>query len=396
MNKNAAVMAADSAVTLGNHAAIHNSQNKLFQLSNVAPIGLFAYGSTAIMGVPIEIIANEYRKYLGDKTFPFFMLYVNDFLKFIEENYLFFKFDEYENVYIHDFIHKILYDILDKYKDSVIKAGKNPAKLDPDSIKSFYNEAFANFFAGYDKRKEISKYDFNTYARNKYYEGLKNEFENRDDYKFLNNEQKEILLTKSFELLNKEMRLKYTGISITGYGEKEIFPSNFHFTVDSILGSKIRINFSESFDISEQHKSCILSYAQHEIIRKLTQGIDTSFKDYLLRVPESAKRLINDTDDSFFARDKKEVVCKKIFDYLTFSLDGAILAKEMESDLSDSIVYLPVTEMGSLAESLINITCILRQVKIDQNNATVGGPIDVCAISKSKGFVWIKKKIIND
>ena len=33
MNKHAVAMAADSAVTIGQHVAIHNSANKLFALS---------------------------------------------------------------------------------------------------------------------------------------------------------------------------------------------------------------------------------------------------------------------------------------------------------------------------------------------------------------------------
>lgn len=40
MNKNAIALAADSAVTIGQHLAIHNSANKLFALSKVAPIGV--------------------------------------------------------------------------------------------------------------------------------------------------------------------------------------------------------------------------------------------------------------------------------------------------------------------------------------------------------------------
>ena len=35
MNKNAIALAADSAVTVGQHLAIHNSANKLFALSKV-------------------------------------------------------------------------------------------------------------------------------------------------------------------------------------------------------------------------------------------------------------------------------------------------------------------------------------------------------------------------
>ena len=59
MNRNAIAMAADSAVTVGDHAAIHNSANKLFSLSRVAPVGVIVYANAALMTVPIEIIVKH-------------------------------------------------------------------------------------------------------------------------------------------------------------------------------------------------------------------------------------------------------------------------------------------------------------------------------------------------
>lgn len=43
MNKTAIALAADSAVTIGEHLAIHNSANKLFALSKTVPIGAVIY-----------------------------------------------------------------------------------------------------------------------------------------------------------------------------------------------------------------------------------------------------------------------------------------------------------------------------------------------------------------
>ena len=70
MNRNAIAMAADSAVTVGDHAAIHNSANKLFSLSRVAPVGVIVYANAALMTVPIEIIVKQYKKQLADRVFP--------------------------------------------------------------------------------------------------------------------------------------------------------------------------------------------------------------------------------------------------------------------------------------------------------------------------------------
>ena len=56
MNKNAIALAADSAVTIGKHLAIHNSANKLFALSKIEPVGVIIYSNADFMGIPVEII----------------------------------------------------------------------------------------------------------------------------------------------------------------------------------------------------------------------------------------------------------------------------------------------------------------------------------------------------
>ena len=74
MNKNAIALAADSAVTIGPHLAIHNSANKLFALSKVAPVGAIIYSNAEVMGIPVEILIKQYKRDLE---------YVNDFISYL-------------------------------------------------------------------------------------------------------------------------------------------------------------------------------------------------------------------------------------------------------------------------------------------------------------------------
>ena len=100
MNKQAIAMAADSAVTIGDHASIHNSANKLFSLSRVAPVGLIIYSNATLMSVPVEIIVKEYKKQLKDKTFQTLREYVDDFIKYIESNAKLFRLEINEKNYV--------------------------------------------------------------------------------------------------------------------------------------------------------------------------------------------------------------------------------------------------------------------------------------------------------
>ena len=102
MNKTAIALAADSAVTVGQHLAIHNSANKLFALSKVAPVGVIIYSNPEIMGIPIEILLKQYKKGLGQKTFDSLEEYVQDLISYMLQNKQLFHFSENEHLYIQN------------------------------------------------------------------------------------------------------------------------------------------------------------------------------------------------------------------------------------------------------------------------------------------------------
>ncbi|MDD7344482.1 MAG: hypothetical protein PUG69_03225 [Ruminococcus sp.] len=100
MNKNAIAMAADSAVTIGQHIAIHNSANKLFAISRCEPVGVIVYSSASFMQIPIEIIIKQYKSFLGKKRFNSLKDYVADFMSYLETNSKLFHFEKNEMNYI--------------------------------------------------------------------------------------------------------------------------------------------------------------------------------------------------------------------------------------------------------------------------------------------------------
>lgn len=95
-------MAADSAVTIGQHATIHNSANKLFALSRCEPVGVIVYANASFMQIPIEIIIKQYKAFLGNKAFESLEEYVSDFIDYIETNPSLFRFERTEELYIQN------------------------------------------------------------------------------------------------------------------------------------------------------------------------------------------------------------------------------------------------------------------------------------------------------
>lgn len=85
LNKHAVAIAADSAVTLGGGKKVMNVANKLFALSKHHPVAISIYGNAEFIGTPWETIIKEYRKKLGDKSFPHLKGYVDNFIKFLKD-----------------------------------------------------------------------------------------------------------------------------------------------------------------------------------------------------------------------------------------------------------------------------------------------------------------------
>jgi hypothetical protein len=55
---------------------------------------------------------------------------------------------------------------------------------------------------------------------------------------------------------------------------------------------------------------------------------------------------------------------------------------------------LSIEEMAHLAENLVSLESLKE--KMTRSTETVGGPVDVAAITKSEGFVWIRRKLYFD
>ena len=139
----------------------------------------------------------------------------------------------------------------------------------------------------------------------------------------------------------------------------------------------------------------MIPLAQTDVMQTFLFGINDRFlRDLSQELPRQIAKCMENIDDSCFVPGKKSIVYDQIN-----SLTEDILKHTTEIGIEDymkpiilSVSSLPIEELGLLAESMINITSLRRKVALDQNIGTVGGPIDVSIITKSDGFIWLKRK----
>ena len=396
MNKNAIALAADSAVTIGPHLAIHNSSNKLFALSKVAPVGAIIYSNTELMGIPIELLIKEYKKDLKLKTFDSLEEYVDGFISFMLRNKQLFHFSENEhslikNIYI-DLLNGLNSDyslLINRKVSEVQREQLNPEEL--SIVQQSAIDATVNFI---DQLPSIPNFDVTEYIVSNYSNEIR-EYISKI-LPGITGDTFENLVLKVCTIFNKDFfRNGYVGIAFAGYGNQDIFPKMYHIHLSGIISDYVRYIVREQATITENNTAFISPFAQTDVMQTFLLGINDGFIHALAtEIPNQIQCIFQSINNDNFADGKKQEVFEKLAS-ATPNIINQIVGKAQQQYLwpiTQSIATLPIEELALLAESMINITSLRRKVAIDSNINTVGGPIDVAIISKSDGFIWIKRK----
>ena len=397
MNKQAIALAADSAVTIGDHVAIHNSANKLFSLSRSAPVGMIIYANATFMSVPVEIIAKQYKKYIKDTTFPKLEDYVYDFIKYIESNNSLFIFNINENDYVRnlfiDFIRGLLgdYEQIVKQKEEI----KREKLTEKEKVEAA-NIAVKSTIEFADSFQKIDGHHFYEYVKKTYFNDFVNIINENKELAWLSDKQIKSVCNSACKLFDTEFdRNGYVGVAIAGYGEEEIYPRMIHLHFEGYVNGKVRYYVQEQAKISEDVLGSIVPLAQTDVMQTFLFGINDGFlNDLSMEIPKQIDEVMNHIDNKYFASGKKEIVKRqlngvtgKIIEHM-----ADIASRNYMLPIIQSVSTLPIEELALLAESMINITSLRRKVALDRNIGTVGGPIDVAIITKGDGLIWLKRK----
>ena len=395
MNKHAVALAADSAVTIGQHLAIHNSANKLFALSKVAPVGAIIYANADLMNIPAEIIIKQYKEKCGNRNHPTLAHFVADFFQFLLTNKALFHFDQNEKRLVRSIYMDLLGGLEIDYKHMIQhKINTVQRELTDDEIREIQQKAVFQTQDYVSNLQVIPNFDVTSYIKGKYTSDIISYITN--SFPWVSDEQKVILFESICSVYNKQFfRNGYIGIAFAGYGENDIFPCMIHIHMSGIINGKIRYIKKENIEITETNPSSISPLAQTDVMQTFLFGINDSFiNDIAREIPLQIQNSFNSIDDSLFAHGKKAEVQNSL-NTTTASVINQIIQKAQQQYLypiSNSIATLPIEELSLLAESMINITSLRRKVAIDNNIGTVGGPVDLAIISKGEGFIWLKRK----
>jgi hypothetical protein len=400
LNKLAVALAADSAVTIGQppNAKIYNTVNKIFELSEFRPVGIMVYGRLDFMGVPYESLIKEYRASLGRKSFARIHEYRADFRKYLSDCVKIDDEDRRLNLehVLSGFFRPLSVEIQRLIWADISAHGalrKNKVNgIAQTLLRGKIKELRATEFApGFTKKvlppEAVPVVDM---LIGRYFVG----WTPNEGSKTLLREYAGYALSKG--VLSPDLR---SGIVIAGFGDDDIFPSLEAMELDGIVLGRLKYLDGRSVDIDRKGPEAdVLGFAQDDMVKSFVDGVDPNLRKYVDELLETA---VKDTAKTLLVtiisddQQRKDIydVLEPILDNLVKDLYDKIDKRVIERSsrpIKDMVRAMPKQELGTLASSLIEITSLKR--KVSRGQETVGGEVDVAVISKSEGFVWIKRK----
>lgn len=372
LNKNGVVLASDSAVTLSNgtNSKVFNSARKLFTLSSVHSVGIMIYGDASFMGVPWDVIISEYKRSIGNQVLSNTAEYINSLIDFLLG---------FEPIQSSDALVNYIVRQTQKYLEIIHQNAREIADTRSSnggiiSLENFMGILW-EFIDEYSKEiaQLVPEDDF------EYLEGELDAIREVVNNYFKDVEYTEEQLTFLSKTLYQAMRIGFdrnsvTGLVIAGFGDKEIFPSLCQIELSGVFANRLVWEVVKQSEITQNKRCDIIPFAQSEMVNTIMNGIDPVLNAFIAQEVEMILKKHNISEEK-----------DKLFDNI---------AKVQElyyiNPIFELIAMQPIDEMASTAKTFIELTSFKR--RIVNTLETVGGPVDVLAISKGEGPIWIERK----
>ncbi len=418
MNSRAIALAADSAATvttgLGG-AKIFSSDDKIFTLTESAPVGIMTFGKADFMGIPFETIITEYRRRQGSETRPHLKDYANRFLAFLKDEIAKHVSEDVQNEFILNLARGLTREIAELIESELSRLRVDLADEDEDTAQARWE------FEGSRLISDIIDEYRSKLDEAEHVDGMGGEVL-RQAEQLLESQTDEILailnrldltveemerllqvVNDALPVMTEDVSLRrggdYSGIVVAGFGEEDLLPAYYEYHIEGLFQSTLKSREVEYYEIEDSDDSEITPFAQGDVIYTFLFGI---YPSLLRQSQELFGEMLRDFVEELMANldrysnEERESILSGLEQSIELTADSFrrdVFGRAFDQhygEIASVASFMPKEQLAEMAEALINLTSLRRRVSFDEE--TVGGPTDVAVITKSDGLVWVKRK----
>jgi hypothetical protein len=398
MNEHAIVFASDSATTVTMtvngkvQVRYFKGANKLFQLSRTLPVGLMIYESASILGVPWEILIKDFRAKVGHESSKRLPGYADRFFKFVGEHSMLFPDELRAEAFV-----QYAYRAVEMFWTWIIQTDEFKTAPDDNARRAIVEREVSNGTtanAAAAPQAPVTREDIDA-ATTKYGPAVVTKLaellsEAVVPPPFFGELAKFCI---SEMMLNYKDFLPYTGIVIGGFGDDDYFPSFEVFDCYGFLGDRLITVRQDTSRSVARGGAVIEPFATTSMINTFRMGIGP---DVFTLVRRATERTLTETVTKALAQfapgtdpaGAKDLIEQALQEHQDEWAGNAM--NQHYNPLARVVASLPIADMAALAKSLVELQSLKERVTRDSES--VSGPIDVAAIGKHDGFIWIERK----
>lgn len=395
MNRIAVVLAADSATTVthwsekGKEERYFKGANKIFQLSNCYPVGLMIFDSADLLKVPWEVIVKIFRAELGNKSFNELSGFANEFLSFLSSNTRLFPVSVQKEVFLSAARSAGLRLLFRVSRDS--RSDEEYRQEVDNLLRSRQIEVDNISLPESIDRENV---DMITLSSMDELRSMFLEWQQPFNLTFPSDMDQFIRLSIIEAIKTPQDFMGTTGMVFAGFGDHDIFPSMLEFkSCGIVMGSHVYHEVSK-MAIDHETPAWLSAFAQTSMSDTFSLGVSEDvYGSVMQAVTEGLESFGRELCECIGKKEEDVNVLPEIVRRNRSKIGDLILQRANQQHalpLRRVLGALPVDEMAGLAETLINLQSLKE--KVTKPSETVGGPVDVAAITRGEGMVWIKRK----
>ena len=288
LNTAAVALAADSAVSIApDFDKIYSTVDKLFQLSDTAPVGIMTNDSAGFLGMPWEAIVKVYRQERQGVAFERLVDYRDDFLKFVAEHSSMFP-KSTQTYYIEALARLHLKSLLEQVESAIDKAAGQEEGVDEERFLEFVHAVIESDYAKITSHDRLVGWDQEFVARIRRQLSRKMTEAKRDVFADLplTTRTSRLLSRLLIELLTRSvMGPLRSGLVFAGFGQKEYMPHLCSVNVEIMVENRLRVWIDKDREtaITAQQNAAIVPFAQQEMVHTFLNGIHPDMDRHISR-----------------------------------------------------------------------------------------------------------------
>lgn len=405
LNRLGLSLAADSAVTFRSVSANSDSTtyssgaNKIFQLTEIEPIGLMVYNNATLQGVPWELILKSFRSNFGKRSCQHLQDYKAELASYIENQLELFP-SAYKESQTKTLLAQAYLLFIEQIRASY------PSLLDPaKSLATDWANCISQLQAIVQSTPLNTIFDAADVVTSKqtYGSWLTQEIQghaaNDPEISHLQKELSdpsiaELIIDGAYKFFEKLFGANHSGVVFAGYGKTEYFPSYCETIYYGFLDSKLVWTEGRSAQVDHTRASAIEAFARQAMVETFLAGAapsiwSTAANNFKAYAQQACLEVLSKSGTNLPTQDIDQAVQNGLNGFISAWQSNA--TSNHYGPLLSVIASLTVEELSELAETLVMLESLKE--KVTSRTQSVGGPVDVATITKAEGLVWIKRKL---